>query len=262
MSGELELPSQRSAPLLSVRGLSLAYTRRRLVGAAETETVALQDVSFDLRRGETMALVGASGSGKSSLARCLVLLERPSAGGVFYKSEEIGLLRDDALAQVRKEIHLIFQDAASALNPRFSVEETVGEPLVIHKMCSSGAERRKLVYESLEQVELGRAWAQRRPSELSGGQRQRVALARALVLRPTLLILDEALSALDVSTQAQIANLLLELQERHALAYLFVTHDVRMAGVLATHVAVLEAGRIVRRGLPLQVLTANLQLVS
>ncbi|HEY2460215.1 MAG TPA: dipeptide/oligopeptide/nickel ABC transporter ATP-binding protein [Candidatus Acidoferrum sp.] len=262
MIGELRGASQALIPLLSVRGLSLAYARRRLLGAAETETFALRDVSFDLREGETLALVGPSGSGKSSLARCLVLLETPSAGGVFYKGEDISLLRGDALNNVRKEIHLIFQDAASALNPRLTVEEIVAEPLMIHKMFASSAEVRERVRESLEQVELGRTWAQRRPRELSGGQRQRVAIARALVLRPKLLILDEALSSLDVSTQAQIANLLLDLQERHALSYLFVTHDVRMAGVLATKVAVLEAGRIVRRGLPAQVLTANLQPVA
>jgi ABC-type glutathione transport system ATPase component len=248
--------------LLSVQDLSLAYLRPSTFAAEHTETLALQNVSFDLYEGETLALVGPSGSGKSSLARCIVLLERPSTGRILYKGKNMAGLPGGALKAVRKEIHLVFQDAASALNPRLTVEELVAEPLMIHKALSSGSETRERVREVLEQVELGFAWRQRKPLELSGGQRQRVAIARALALQPRLLILDEALSSLDLSTQAQIANLLLDLQERHSLAYLYVTHDVRMAGALADEVAVLDAGRLVLRGLPVEVLTGNLQPVS
>jgi ABC-type glutathione transport system ATPase component len=250
-----------SRELLSVRELCLEYLRRDAFASARTETVALQDVSFDLRKGETLALVGTSGSGKSSLARCLLLLERPSKGRILYHGEDILTLAPEALKAVRKEIHLVFQDSASALNPRRTVEELVAEPLIIHAAVSGAVKIKERVAEVLDQVELGTSWRVHRPRELSGGQRQRVAIARALALQPRLLILDEALSSLDLSAQAQIANLLLDLQERHSLAYVYVTHDLRMAAALAHEVALLEAGRMVRRGLPAEVLTANLQPV-
>jgi ABC-type glutathione transport system ATPase component len=262
MTAEALSQREMSQPLLSVREVSLEYTQRRTLASEGTETVALRDVFFDLRKGETLALVGPSGSGKSSLARCLVGLETPSAGQILYKGQNIHSLRADALKLVRREIHLVFQDSALALNPRMTVDELVAEPMVIHKTPSSAAEIKVQVAEVLDQVGLGNAWRKRRPGELSGGQRQRVTIARALALRPQLLILDEALSSLDLSAQAQTANLLLDLQERHALAYLYVTHDLRMAGALASEVAVLDAGRIVQRGLPVEVLTANLQPVS
>jgi ABC-type glutathione transport system ATPase component len=248
--------------LLSVRDLCLTYLRRSTFASERAETHALREVSFDLHAGETLALIGPSGSGKSSLARCVVLLERPASGCILYKGINLLTLAPDALKAVRKEIHLIFQDSASALNPRFTVEELIAEPLMIHKTYSSAQEMKKRVGDVLDQVELKDGWRMRRPLELSGGQRQRVAIARALALQPKLLILDEALSSLDLSTQAQIANLLLDLQQRHALAFLYVTHDLRMAGALASQIAVLDAGRIVRRGLPVEVLTANIQPVS
>jgi ABC-type glutathione transport system ATPase component len=254
--------SLEAPALLSVRGLCLTYLRRSTFGAERAETHALLDVSFDLHAGETLALVGPSGSGKSSLARCVVLLERPVAGEILYRGEDVILLAPDALKTVRKEIHLIFQDSASALNPRFTVEQLIAEPLTIHKTYSSRQEMKKRVGEVLDQVELKDTLRGRRPLELSGGQRQRVAIARALALQPKLLILDEALSSLDLSTQGQIGNLLLDLQQSYSLAYLYVTHDLRMAGALASQVAVLEAGRITRQGLPAEVLTANIQPVS
>jgi ABC-type glutathione transport system ATPase component len=248
--------------LLCVRDLSLDYQRRSAFASERTETAALKGISFELREGQTLALIGPSGSGKSSLARCLVLLETPTAGCVLYRGQNIFAMNTDEQKAFRKEVHLVFQDAALAMNPRFTVEEIVAEPLLIHKTEFPSAERKQRVKEVLDQVELGSGWRTRKPLELSGGQRQRVAIARALALQPKLLILDEALSSLDLSAQAQIANLLLDLQERHSLAYLYVTHDLRMAGVLAHDVALLDAGRIVRRGLPVEVLTANLQPVS
>jgi ABC-type glutathione transport system ATPase component len=259
-----EVLNQRDPPqaLLSVRDLTLEYLRRNTFASERTETMALKGVSFDLREGQTLALIGPSGSGKSSLARCLVLLEKPKAGSILYRGKEVFTMNADELKTLRKEIHLIFQDSALALNPRFNVEEIVAEPLIIHQTAHQGSEIRRRVDEVLEQVKLGNIYHARRPFELSGGQRQRVAIARALALQPQLLILDEALSSLDLSAQAQIANLLLDLQERHSLAYLYVTHDLRMAGALASEVALLEAGRIVHRGLPTEVLTANLQSVS
>jgi ABC-type glutathione transport system ATPase component len=259
-----ELPKKGDAcqALLSVRNLTLEYRRHRTFAAEHTETIALQDVSFDLCAGKTLAVVGPSGAGKSSLARCLVLLEKPSAGQILYAGANLLELRPEDLKQVHREVHLIFQDSASALNPRMSVCELVAEPLVIHGIASRGPQVTSRVDEVLSQVELGKSWRDRKPLDLSGGQRQRVAIARALALQPRLLILDEALSSLDVSTQAQIANLLLDLQDRHSLAYLLITHDLRMSGALATEVVVLDAGRVVQRGLPVEVLTANLQPVS
>jgi ABC-type glutathione transport system ATPase component len=247
--------------LLSVRQLTLEYQRRSTFRAKGGQTVALRDISFDLRVSETLALVGPSGSGKSSLARCLVLLEEPTAGAILYAGENLHALEPEALRRVLREIHLVFQDSASALNPRLTVRKLVAEPLLIHGYSSRGAELQARVNEVLDQVELGETWRNRRPLDLSGGQRQRVAIARALTLKPRLLILDEALSSLDVSTQAQVANLLLDLQQQHSLAYLFITHDLRMAAALAHEVAVLESGRLVRRGLPAEVLTRNVQPV-
>jgi peptide/nickel transport system ATP-binding protein len=248
--------------LLAVEGLSLEYARRSAFGAGGTETCALREVSFELRCGETLALVGASGSGKSSLARCLVLLEKPSAGRIFLDGVDLLALPADARQKARGEMHLIFQDAATALNPRRTVREIVGEPLAIHERGLATAEIARRVAEALGQVELGVDWHARRPRELSGGQRQRVAIARALVRRPKLLILDEALSSLDLSAQGQIANLLLELQERHGMSYLYVTHDLRMARAIGHRVSTLDAGRIVASQLPTELIASNLQPVS
>jgi ABC-type glutathione transport system ATPase component len=262
MTGEACDRGYTSPALLSVRDVALEYLRRSVFASERTEAKALQNVSFDLREGETLALVGPSGSGKSSLARCLVLLERPTAGSILFRGENILTLSGQKLKAYRKNIHLIFQDSASALNPRLTVEELVAEPLVIHKTPTRVREIKRRVLEVLDMVELNTGFHERRPLELSGGQRQRVAIARALALQPKILILDEALSSLDVSTQGQIANLLLDLQERDSLAYLYVTHDLRMAGVLANETAGLEEGRIVRHGSPAEVLTANVQPVS
>jgi ABC-type glutathione transport system ATPase component len=250
-----------SPPLLSVRNLSLAYAQRHAFAAENIATRALRGVSFDLRAGKTLALVGPSGSGKSSLARCLVRLETPSSGQIFFEGNDLCAVNAIALNAARKKIHLIFQDAASALNPRFTVEEVVGEPLVIHAPTIGRAERKRRVADALRQVELAEGWHIRRPRELSGGQRQRVAIARALVLHPKLLILDEALSSLDLSAQSQIANLLFDLQEQQALAYLYITHDLRMAKGVAGEIAVLEAGRLVPQPLPTELIASNLQTV-
>jgi ABC-type glutathione transport system ATPase component len=251
-----------SPPLLSVRNLFLAYTKRHAFAAESIATHALRGVSFELRTDETLALVGPSGSGKSSLARCLVRLETPSAGQIFFEGNDLCAMDAIALNAARKKIHLIFQDAASALNPRFTVEEIVGEPLVIHEPTMGQAERKRRVGDALKQVELAHGWHNRRPRELSGGQRQRIAIARAVVLQPKLLILDEALSSLDLSAQSQIANLLFDLQERQALAYLYITHDLRMAKAVASEIAVLEAGRLVPQPLPTELIASNLQTVS
>lgn len=259
MAAEAKGAESTTQPLLTVRDLTLRYARRSAVGAERSRVTALDGISIDIFKGKTLALVGPSGSGKSSLARCLVLLERPSSGEILYRGQNLLGLKREELKTARREIHLIFQDSASALNPGLTVGEVLVEPLVIHESRARAADREKRVREVMERVELPEKWLKKRPLELSGGQRQRVAIARSLMLGPKMLILDEALSALDVSAQGQVANLLLDLQERHSLAYLYITHDLAMAGAFAHDVAEMSAGRIVRRGSPAELFTANLQ---
>jgi peptide/nickel transport system ATP-binding protein len=239
------LPAPAANPaILSVRNLSLDYSRHRVVLETPTSVTALANVSLDLFCGKTLALVGPSGCGKSSLARCLVLLERPSVGEIWYGGRNLLELKPKQLKDVRRDIHLIFQDSASALNPGMTIEEVLLEPLEIHEPTLAKKDRFLRLVSVSEQAALSSKWLTRRPDELSGGQRQRVAIARSLIARPKILILDEALSALDLSTQSQIANLLLELQSAHSLTYLFITHDMRLARMLAHEVVAMKAGRI------------------
>ncbi len=220
MVADSKQPQETKQLLLAIRNLTLHYAPRKFFGAGGTAVAALQDVSLELFAGETLALIGPSGSGKSSLARCILLLERPMAGEILYKGVNISTLDRKKLKAVRKEIHLVFQDSASALNPGLTVEEILTEPLVIHENDRRVESMRLRIREVMEQVELPAKWVSRRPLELSGGQRQRVAIARSLLLQARVLILDEALSALDLSAQGQIANLLLALQARHQTRFL------------------------------------------
>jgi ABC-type glutathione transport system ATPase component len=236
------LPAANQA-ILSVRNLSLHYFQRT-VFERRIPVTALTNVSLDLIRGKTLALVGPSGCGKSSLARCLVLLEKPSFGEILYGGRNLLELKSKELKEVRRDIHLIFQDSASVLNPGMTIEEVLLEPLEIHEPTLGKKNRFMRLVSACEQAALSSKWLTRRPDELSGGQRQRVAIARSLVARPKILILDEALSALDLSTQSQIANLLLELQREHSLTCLFITHDLRLARMLAHDVVAMKAGRI------------------
>jgi len=243
MQTRLQPVSTANPAILSVRNLSLHYFQRTALDNRVPVT-ALTDVSLDLMRGKTLALVGPSGCGKSSLARCIVLLEKPSFGQILYGGRNLLELKSKELKEVRRDIHLIFQDSASALNPGMTIEEVLLEPLEIHEPTLGKKDRFMRLVSACEQAALSSKWLTRRPHELSGGQRQRVAIARSLVARPKILILDEALSALDLSTQSQIANLLLELQREHSLTYLFITHDTRLARMLAHDVVAMKAGRI------------------
>ena len=245
-------------PLLSIRNLSLSYRKRALADALDAETAALHDVSLDVFPGKTLALAGPSGSGKSSLARCVLAVEKPQSGRILYRGNDLLAAPKTALKAARREIHLILQDSTSALNPGLTVEQLVAEPLRIHCSAEAREKWRIRIREALERVELPEQFLDRMPLELSGGQRQRVAIARALVVQPSLLILDEALSSLDLSAQGQIANLLLQLQEQVGLAYLFITHDTSLAVSLAHQLAVMNEGRITQQGTPSAVLTANL----
>lgn len=247
MRAEITRSRQVEHPLLSVRNLSLRYSRRRSLGLPPTDFQALKDVSLDLFPGKTLALVGPSGSGKSSLARCLVLLESPSSGQILYRDRDVLAFDSRETKAFRKKIHFIFQDSSAALNPSLTIEEILAEPLLIHDNNGPKMQRQARIRDVCFQAEIPALWMPRKPLDLSGGQRQRVAIARALMLQPHILLLDEALSALDLSTQGQIANLLRSLQAAHNFAYLFITHDFSMAGLFADDVLSIRGGHIVRR---------------
>jgi ABC-type glutathione transport system ATPase component len=199
--------------------------------------------TLDIPSGKTLALTGPSGCGKSTLGRCLARLEEPTSGEIWFDGQNISQLNGRDLLPFRRQIQFIFQDAGTALNPRFSALEIVEEPLAIAGWEHDARRRRAL--ELMDRVQLAQAWANRRPSEFSGGQRQRLAIARSLIVKPRLLILDESLSGVDVSIQAQLVNLLLELQASLALTYLFISHDLALIPYVADRVAVMSKGRIV-----------------
>jgi ABC-type glutathione transport system ATPase component len=233
-------------PLLNVENLVKRYEGKR-PAASQDELSALDKVSLTLFPARTLAIVGESGSGKSTLALCLACLERPTAGCIWFEGKDLVALGEKERRKVRPQIQLIFQDPANSLNPRWRVLDILTEPLRLQSKLQSG-EIKKRASLLLEQVGLSMDIATRSSAELSGGQRQRLAIARSLALEPKLLILDEALSALDCSVQAQIANLLMELQTSLGLAYLFITHDLAMGAHIADEIAVMHQGRIVELG--------------
>jgi ABC-type oligopeptide transport system ATPase subunit len=233
-------------PILNVEKLSKRYERRR-PGARAESLLALDDVSFSISAGSTLAVVGESGSGKSTLALCLACLESISSGHIWFAGREVSALGESELRRIRPQMQLIFQDPAASLNPRWNVGKIVAEPLRVQGRGLRGEQTERAI-SALAQVGLSADMARRKAIELSGGQRQRVAIARALVVEPKLLILDEVLSALDCSVQAQIVNLLRELQRALRLSYVFITHDLGMAAHVGDEIAVLEHGRLVERG--------------
>jgi microcin C transport system ATP-binding protein len=208
---------------------------------------AVDGVDFTLKEGHTLGVVGESGSGKTTLGLALLRLET-AQGQIVFNGREIQALRQSELRPLRREMQIVFQDPYGSLSPRLSVGEIIGEGLHIHKIGRNDAERDQRIVAALEEVRLDPETRHRYPHEFSGGQRQRVAIARALVLKPKFLVLDEPTSALDMSVQAQIVDLLRELQERHRLAYMFISHDLRVVRALADEVMVLKDGRIVERG--------------
>jgi|SRR5882762_688819 len=237
--------SEPNHPFLRVQGLSKRYLaggrwHRRVHMAAAIE------IDFEIGKGKTLALVGASGSGKSTVARCVTRLERPDAGQIWLDGRDIAQLSRRDLALVRPGIQMIFQDAVTSINPRFSAAEAIEEPLRIQGKNSS--ERRSIAEKVIQEVALSPAWLDRSVMQFSGGQRQRLAIARALTTQPKVLVLDEAFTGLDLSTQAQIANLLLDLQAAHALTCLVISHDLTLVTNMADAVAVMSHGRIVEQG--------------
>jgi oligopeptide transport system ATP-binding protein len=234
-----------SAPLLEVEGLKRHFALRSGLLLRQSGTVyAVDGVSFRLDEGQTLGLVGESGCGKTTVGRTLVRIYSPSEGRIRFEGREVSKLRGPELLRYRREVQMIFQDPYSSLNPRHTVGRILSTPLRVHSI-DSPAERRERVDEILETIGLG-GWARDRyPHEFSGGQRQRVAIARAILLQPKLVIADEPVSALDVSVQAQILNLLGRLQAEMGIAYLFIAHDLAVVKHMAGRVAVMYLGRIV-----------------
>jgi oligopeptide transport system ATP-binding protein len=213
---------------------------QRQVGAVH----AVDGISFNVMRGETLGLVGESGCGKSTTGRAILQLYKPTAGDVHFEEVDLIKLRGEELRQMRRKMQMIFQDPYASLNPRMTVEQIVGEPLIVHS-AATGKEVHDRVEHLLETVGLNPAFATRYPHEFSGGQRQRIGVARALALQPSFIICDEPISALDVSIQAQVVNLLEELQEQFNLTYLFIAHDLSMVRHISRRVAVMYLGVIV-----------------
>lgn len=228
---------------------------RHLVKTYEGGAPAVNDVSFTIEKGETLGLVGESGSGKSTIARMVMGLIEPTSGDVLFDGQTISGLAPRKMRHLRRRLQIVFQDPYAALNPRMRVADIVAEPLIIHRTCARSGLRTK-VSELLRAAGLDDSAMPRYPHEFSGGQRQRINIARALALRPELIVLDEPLSALDVSVAAQIANLLRDLQREFALTYLFISHSMPMVRYLSTRIAVLHNGRMVEYGDAAQICSA------
>jgi peptide/nickel transport system ATP-binding protein/oligopeptide transport system ATP-binding protein len=239
--------NDRAPALLEVRDLRKTFRLAR-GGLGRSEVVAVDGVSFAVRAGECLAVVGESGSGKSTLARSLLRLIEPDSGGVFYRGVNILSLSGSALREKRRHMQMVFQDPYASLHPRRSIGQIIAEPWEIHRGILARQLWPARVGELLAQVSLPAHFADHYPNQLSGGQRQRVAIARALALQPEVLILDEPVSALDVSVQAQIIKLLMTLQQRLGLAYVFISHDLALVRLVADQVAVMNRGRFVEHG--------------
>jgi len=234
-------------PLVEVSHLVKTFTRDAGLFNAGSRVVAVDDISFNIDEGETFGLVGESGSGKTTTGRCLLRLIEPTSGSVRFRGENVLEFPKRRLREARRDMQIVFQDPYSSLNPRMRAEKIVEEPLIIHKL-GARTQRRMRVEELFGLVGLNTAHLQRYPRELSGGQRQRIGLARALALNPSFVILDEPVTALDVSVQAQVVNLLMDLQERLHLTYLFIAHDLRLVQHVCSRVAVMFLGKIVEIG--------------
>jgi ABC-type oligopeptide transport system ATPase subunit len=241
--------SRNGEPLLVVRNLKKYFPIKKgvLIDHTVDYVKAVDDVSFEIYPGETLGLVGESGSGKSTTGYCVLELLKPTSGSVRFLGEELTTMKKEDLRRMRREMQIVFQDPYASLNPRMTVGNIVAEPLLVHKV-GNRARRRKTVEELLEVVGFNPDFVNRYPHEFSGGQRQRIGIARALALNPRLIVCDEPVSALDVSIQAQILNLLKDLQSEFGLAYLFVAHDLAVVRTMSDDIAVMNKGQIVEAG--------------
>jgi oligopeptide transport system ATP-binding protein len=246
---ESSTDSRTGEPLLVVQNLKKYFPIK--AGFLWDRTVdyvkAVDDVSFEVREGETLGLVGESGSGKSTTGYCVLQLLRATSGSVRFQGEELTKLKREALRATRREMQIVFQDPYASLNPRMTIGDIVGEPLLVHGL-GTRQRRRRTVEELLEVVGFNPDFINRYPHEFSGGQRQRIGIARALALNPRLIICDEPVSALDVSIQAQILNLLKDLQQEFFLSYLFIAHDLAVVKGMSDRIAVMNLGKIVEIG--------------
>lgn len=238
-----------SEPLLRIENLTTSFvSERNFIGKATSSVKAVNNVSFEVYKGETLGLVGESGCGKTSLGRTLLQMIPSNAGRVLYKGIDLANLSKKELRQIRQEIQIIFQDPYSALNPRLSIGEAILEPMMVHGILNSKKERKAKVIELLERVNLSESQYNRYPHEFSGGQRQRIVIARSLALNPQFIVCDESVSALDVSVQAQVLNLLNELKAEFGFTYLFISHDLSVVKYMSDRILVMRNGEIVELG--------------
>ena len=240
------------SPLIAVRDLTVEYTLKRSLFGKPLQTLkGVDGLSFDIMEGETLGLVGESGCGKSTLGRALLRLIDHSDGSISYRGTALDKLSTKQMRALRPKLQIIFQDPYSSLNPRITIGDAIAEPLKVHwKSQSRQGEPKEIVVDLMQQVGLEPDWYSRYPHELSGGQRQRVCIARALILQPELVVCDESVSALDVSVQAQVLNLLNDLKERYRFTYLFITHDLSVVHYMADRIMVMQKGKIVESGTP------------
>ncbi len=234
----------KKEPILQVKNLKQYFKV-----SSKFTVKAVDDISFDIFPGETYGLVGESGSGKSTTGRSVIRLYKPTSGSIVFKGQEIGgKMSKQAIKELRTSMQMIFQDPMACLNPRKKVLDIIAEGLDIHKIYTSQEERNQRVYELLELVGLSKEHASRYPHQFSGGQRQRVGIARALIMNPDLIIADEAISALDVSIQAQVVNLMKKIQKEAGISYLFIAHDLSMVKYISDRIGVLHLGHLVEEG--------------
>ncbi|MFC1855585.1 ABC transporter ATP-binding protein [Thermodesulfobacteriota bacterium] len=232
---------------VEIKGLNKTFSVKEGTFIKKSTLKALVDVDLKIKIGEVLGLVGESGCGKSTLAKCMLRLIEPDSGEIFCAGEEILALDDESLRKKRRDMQIIFQDPASSLNPYMKVVDLVGEGYKIHGICKNKKEIRERVKELIIKCGLNEEMLDKRPHEFSGGQRQRISIARALCLNPKLIICDEPVSALDVSIQAQIINLLIDLQKEFDLTYLFISHDLKLVEHIADNIVVMYLGRIVEK---------------
>ncbi len=242
---ELSQEEMSSVVLMSIRNLNVWYPKERnWLGKPKSFLRAVDDVSLEVYKGETLGLVGESGCGKSTLGKTLVRLLDPQSGQILFKGQDIAQLDERRIKPLRRSMQLIFQDPYASLNPRFTVEQTLTEPMVVHGVGSNRSERKQLIRDTLDKVGLPQESLGKYPHQFSGGQRQRICIARALVLRPEFIVCDESVSALDVSVQAMVLNLLNDLKDELDLTYIFVSHDLSVVKYMSDRIAVMRSGKI------------------